>query len=112
MLGLSIVTMLTSLFLGGMSSKDIDNAGFYAETMAIIEVNTEDEIISCMSFNGNVWEFEDTCGDWEIGDVCSVLMCDNGTEIVTDDIIMSVKYSGWVNSWGYDINSHKPLIEF
>lgn len=41
----------------------------------------------------NDWCFEGT-EDWMVGDGIAAIMDDNGTEIVTDDEIVSVRYIG------------------
>ena len=47
--------------------------------------------------NGNVFAFENQDGDWNIGNLVSILFDDNGTEIVYDDIIISYRYAGWIS---------------
>lgn len=39
------------------------------------------------------WCFEGT-EDWMVGDGIAAIMDDNGTEIVTDDVIVSIRYIG------------------
>ena len=41
----------------------------------------------------NDWCFEGT-EDWMVGDGIAAIMDDNGTETVTDDVIVSVRYIG------------------
>ena len=44
-------------------------------------------------FNGNIWIFEGI-EDWFIGDICAMMMDNNGTDIIYDDIIISVQCCG------------------
>ena len=44
------------------------------------------------------WQFKGV-EDWGIGDVCSCIMSDNGTELIDDDKIVKVKYDGWFSGW-------------
>lgn len=83
---------------------------FYADTFVVCEVNYDDDIVTLMDFNGLTWTFEG-CEDWFAGDICSVLMDPNGTDIITDDIIVAYSYSGWVEGpWGW--NDGRPLMIF
>lgn len=74
----------------------------YALTTIVINVDEENDIVQCVDFNGNIWEFKG-CADWVINDYCSMIMNDNGTEEIEDDIIVSTHYSGWLDGvFGYD----------
>lgn len=42
---------------------------------------------------GLVWSFYG-CEEWMIGDGVAALMDDNGTAIVTDDVIVTVRFAG------------------
>lgn len=83
----------------------------YANTFAVVE--TTDDYVLCVDFNGNKWAFDNVDGDWIEGDYVSCILYDNGTEIIYDDEILTAKYSGWVDSkWGYDIESQEPIVIF
>lgn len=56
----------------------------------------KDNIVTFTDFNGNMWSFYGA-EDWEINDICAVIMDNNGTETIYDDIITSIRYCGWVN---------------
>lgn len=47
--------------------------------------------------NGNMFAFENQDGDWNYGDLVSILFDNNGTEKVYDDIILDYKYAGWIS---------------
>lgn len=47
--------------------------------------------------NGNVFSFEDSDGDWQKGDIVSVIFYDKGTKEVSDDVILKIRYSGWIS---------------
>lgn len=77
------------------SAKDPAQVNIYAETFLVSEVVGEKVILT--DFNGMQWAFYDTEGDdWRPGDVASCVMSDNGTEIIFDDQILSIKYSGYI----------------
>lgn len=65
----------------------------YPMSGQVVTINAEDDTVTIESRNGNLWEF---CGieDWQVGDYCACLMDNNGTEIIYDDIIRSVRYEG------------------
>ena len=95
----------------GFQPTEIENVGFYPTTMVVVNVDYETDLVTIATFSGMEYQFEG-CEDWFEGDVCSVLMCDNGTEKIFDDVIVSTRYSGWVESWGYDHESGEPLYYF
>lgn len=109
MLGLKLVGLISALLISGVSASNVDNVGVYADTMVVTEVDYEGDVVTIADFNGFEWQFEG-CEDWIEGDVCSVLMCDNGTEVIFDDVILSTTYSGWVNEWGWEDGC--PLYTF
>lgn len=61
----------------------------------VIEVNYAEDYIAIEDFTGNVWEWEGA-EDWHEGDIAAMIMHDNNTEIIYDDIIMDITYNGWV----------------
>lgn len=107
------VAMMTALaILNGANAQTAQNMGYYPTTMAVVDVDYENDEVTAMDFNGYLWSWEG-CEDWYEGDVASMMMCDNGTDdYIFDDIIISTKYSGWVDSWGYDIEAGEPLVTF
>lgn len=61
----------------------------------VVDVQPADhdtEEISIENANGRIYAFISDCGDYEIGDNVSAIMCDMGTEIVIDDIVVSAEY--------------------
>ena len=70
------------------------NAEIYPDTFLITNLNYTTDIITLESANGFIWEYEGI-EDLFIGDMASVLMDDNNTENITDDIILKLTYSGW-----------------
>ena len=70
-------------------------ARLYPTTAVVVELDRENDIVTCADYAGNLWEFEG-CEDWETGDVASLLMCDLGTASIYDDTIEMVRYSGHI----------------
>lgn len=71
---------------------------YYALTTIVVELDVENDVVTCKDFNGNLWEFEG-CEDWTIGDIASLLMSDRGTEKIYDDTIISTRYNGYFEGW-------------
>ena len=74
------------------------NGWYYALTTEVVELDRENDIVVCEDFNGNLWEFYG-CEDWQIDDVASLLMDDNGTLTIYDDEIASARYNGTFEGW-------------
>lgn len=70
------------------------NENCYALTTIVTYTNDHTDEVVCMDNNGNEWVFQGI-EDWMPGDICSMLMFDNGTSnFIYDDVIMSCKFSG------------------
>lgn len=67
----------------------------YADCGIIMQDPDENVVITMQ--NGHMFSFENLDGDWNKGDIVSVIFDDNGTEKIFDDIIVSYKYSGWIS---------------
>ena len=68
-----------------------------ADCGIILDQPDEDVIVTL--YNGHMFAFEnEDPGEWEIGDIVTLLFDDNGTEIIYDDVIIDYRYSGHINS--------------
>ena len=65
----------------------------YPHTMTVTELKTAEDLVAVTDAVGHTWEFKGI-EDWQIGDICSCIMNDNGTEQVEDDIIVDKRYDG------------------
>ena len=74
------------------------NKRFYPLTGIVTNIfpltSKEDQItITCA--NGNIFQFRDnTESCWDVGDLASCMMDNNGTEYVTDDEVITAMYAG------------------
>lgn len=68
----------------------------YPRTAVVTEINRVDDIVTVTDNVGYMWQFTEA-DDWEIGDIASMIMNDNGTDVITDDMIVSVRYNGNIN---------------
>ncbi len=84
-------------FAGAAYAGESDSKNYYAMTAVVADLNYEKDTVTVVNANGFTWSFSGT-EDWELGDVASLVMNDNGTEIIFDDEIVSVRYSGYIAS--------------
>jgi len=69
------------------------SAALYPETMVITDINQD--TVTAETATGFVFSFSGS-EDYSTGDIISCIMSDNGTaETITDDIILTVQYSGF-----------------
>ena len=86
---LIIIVMFTVAFACAPTNK----TEFYPTTAVIYDLDRENDLVTVEDANGNLWQFEG-CEDWDINDICSILMDDCGTTSIYDDKIVMVRYSG------------------
>ena len=74
----------------------------YPLSTVVTEINIKDDSVTVEDPNGNLWDFYGI-EDWEVGDGCSLLMDNNGTENIEDDIIISTQYhtTNWDTEYMY-----------
>ena len=92
--------MIKGLLLGVMllantaniNTYDVDN--LYAKSMLVYEIDREYDILYLTDSNGNGWEYIGI-EDLGVGDVVDCLMYDNQTDIIYDDKIIKLQYSGF-----------------
>lgn len=77
------------------SEKLYNIENLYPLSTTVTDVNYNTDTVTCTDFNGNKWEFKG-CEDWQKGDIASLIMNDNDTEIIYDDDIIKAEYNGWV----------------
>lgn len=91
MYGFTIATLISIATTFG--ANPTANLGFYPASAQVVEVNNESDTWAIEDTRGHVWEL-DEAEDWMVGDNCSCIFCDNGTEDITDDIPCVVWYVG------------------
>ena len=101
MLGIKLSSLIIGTVASITSCQPQKEVGYYPTTAVIsnvceVEVETEKKYqLTLEDFNGDRWAYISEDADWLEGDIASLIMCDNGTEDITDDIIIYVKYSGY-----------------
>jgi len=93
-----LIVVLVSTLCGMLMNQLLNSADSYALTTEVVELDRENDIVVCEDFNGNLWEFYG-CEDWQIDDIASLLMNDNGTPTIYDDEIVSARYNGTFEGW-------------
>ena len=63
----------------------------YSNVAKVIELDRDNDIVTVIDGIGYTWQFSG-CEDWMINDYVSFVMYDNGTESITDDIIIDLHY--------------------
>lgn len=91
---LTVTLSISALFIGRAVQKVTYNNHTYPLSTVIECVNGNE--ITAKDFNGNLWTFTDNTEDWIKGDICSLIMHDNYTDIIYDDTIIKAQYSGFV----------------
>lgn len=79
---MAAVIVLNALFLGGVYSR-----------VAMV-TSVEDNLVTVACANGNAYSFFGD--DWTRGDFCALTMFDNFTENVSDDVVISARYGGYM----------------
>lgn len=72
----------------------------YPLTTTVAEI--KNDTVTVEDSNGNLWSFNGV-EDWEINDSCALIMDDNNTKDIRDDVIISTRYQGRMESKISDI---------
>lgn len=68
----------------------------YPETMIVTEIDETQDLVTLECANGNQFQFYGV-EDYFEGDLVSLIMYNNGTAEVYDDMILSARYAGTVD---------------
>lgn len=88
----------TSVFLYGVIKEKQNKPQTYPMMTVVVDISRANDNVTVKDFNGNLWQFKG-CEDWMIGDICSCIMDNKGTEEIKDDEIIDIKYDGWLEGW-------------
>lgn len=69
---------------------------FYPTTVVVRELDRINDILITEDYNGQVWLIEGI-EDYLENDIISLIMYDNETDYIFDDIIIDQQYSGYAN---------------
>lgn len=88
---ITLILLVTMITVGICISNNL-----HSRVAIITKIDEESNLVTATCGNGNVFSFYDTNEDWMLGDLCSLIMYDNGTEVVSDDKVISARYGGFI----------------
>lgn len=68
------------------------NHDYYPMTTVVREIDIKNDVVTVENSNGHLFEFMGV-EDWQVGDICSLMLDNNGTESIFDDIILKAIYN-------------------
>lgn len=71
------------------------NSTLYPLTTKVDYVDTQNDIVYIVDFNGEEWSFTGS-EDWSEGDCCTMLMCTMLTKNIHNDVIIDTHYDNWM----------------
>lgn len=87
-----LLALTTTLLFSKSAKSPVYNPdNLYAKVAIVTDLNKDDDIVTVTDSSGYMWEFSG-CEDWQIYDYCSMVMYDNNTSLIFDDIIIDIKY--------------------
>lgn len=89
-IALAIVAAFTDLSLAKLYNAN-QQKHLYPLSTTVMEINND--TVTVEDSNGNLWSFNGV-EDWEINDSCALIMNDNNTKDIRDDVIISTRYQG------------------
>lgn len=69
--------------------------GLYPTAGIVTQVDRLTDLVTVTLQNGHSYQFSGT-EDWMEGDICAMIMFDRYTPVITDDMIVSVRYVGYI----------------
>lgn len=71
-------------------------AEIYPQTFVVSDI--EDDVLILVDYNENEWIWEGA-EDYAIGDIVATIMDDNDTITIYDDVIVTLRYAGYMEGW-------------
>lgn len=80
-------------FVSGCAYGNQTNAdNLYPISTKVVSIDYTADKVTVEQANGTMWSFYG-CDDWELDDNCNLIMNDNGTPEIYDDIVVDYRYS-------------------
>ena len=89
------IVVLAIMFVTIVHTELMNNT--YSRVAMVTEIDMENNLITATCANGNIYSFYDTSNDWFCGDVCSLIMFDNGTENIYDDNRVGWTFNSYIS---------------
>lgn len=77
--------------------------GLYPATARVVVLDRPSDLVTIETASGYRYQFSGV-EDWSVGDFASAIVWNNGTECIDDDVIITVRYSGWSDRAGESLN--------
>lgn len=94
----AIALLLLLALIGGLTTivmfSEKPATTTYSMTCKVVELDHENDLVILVDANGFEWTWEGI-EDWQIGDCASLMMDNNGTAEIFDDVILSMSYNAW-----------------
>lgn len=73
------------------------NSDYYGLTTIVEETDDIMDTVYVRDYNGHLWSFQGV-EDWQVGDCATLIMDNNCTLNIADDIVVSTHYGSWTIS--------------
>lgn len=93
---LVLALILALIFCYEVNGASAEN--LYVLVGVVNDLDFDNNLVIVVDCTGEEWAFEGI-EDWCRGDIVGMLMSDNGTEIIYDDIILATFYNGYMEGW-------------
>ena len=95
-----MLSTTTAFFIGraGKANIPAQNANRQYPLSSVVK-SIHDDTVTVETINGMLWSFTNDTEDWYEGDICAMIMDNNGTpDYMYDDIIVKTRYSGFIKA--------------
>lgn len=92
-IALAAMLLVGAGIMAGPAAAPEAPAGLYPLSGTVTGLDRDADVVEWTDGSGNIWSMTGT-EEWMIGDGVAAIMDDNGTAIVTDDAIVSVRFAG------------------
>ena len=90
---LTLIVLISMLICSCVFDKPHES---YVKSTIVIDINYNDDLVTVQDSFGDTWQFFG-CEDWAKGDICTLIMDNNGTfDTIYDDFITNTNYCGWM----------------
>lgn len=91
-----LFTVISTFIIGFISGcaygNETNTDNLYPISTKVVSLDYTTDKVTVEQANGTMWTFQG-CDDWQLNDNCNLIMDDNGTPEVYDDIIVDYRYS-------------------
>lgn len=101
---ITFILILSLLPCVAFKTPEKETGHYYPRAFVVDKLDYARDKVIVTDAVGMEWEFAE-CEDWEKGDMVVAIMCDNGTENITDDYFVEIRFAGYIDPvayWSYD----------